>query len=217
MGVARPSFEKGGIYHVYNRGVAKQDIFTTDRDRAHFLEILSFYRDGSFDRRLSHLSQDQLLEVLARDPEEPLVEILAYCLMPNHFHLVLRDLVGGGVSTFLRRALNSYVHYFNTKHNRVGPLFQGPYQIVVVRTDEQLLHVSRYLHLNPVVARLCTEPSNYTWSSMSTYSSGHTSRLCQSQMILALSGSGERYEAFVRDYADYAISLHDYKDLLLDL
>ena len=217
MGHERPSSEIGGVYHVYNRGVAKQDIFNNDRDRAHFLDILSYYRDDSVEHKLSQISQETLREILASEPHRVLVDILAYCLMPNHFHLLLRQVTEGGVSTFVRRATNSYVHYFNTKYRRVGPLLQGPYRAVAVKTDEQLLHISRYQHLNPVVARICRDATEYRWSSMARYVSAKPSRLCQPEMILSLSGSSERYREFVRDYADYAIALHAYRDLLLDL
>ncbi len=213
----RPVFAPEKIYHLYNRGVAKQPIFTSDRDRHHFLELLSLYRDGALTTKPSLLSPEQLQEILVTDPQEPLVDILAYCLMPNHFHLLVRQVADDGVTRFMRRSQNSYVHYYNLKHDRVGPLFQGRFQAVVILSNEQLLHVSRYIHLNPMVARLASDLGSYHWSSFPAYVQGTNSRLCETRTILGLSGSHDTYEVFVRDYADYAIALHDHKDFLLDL
>ncbi|MBI4185710.1 transposase [Candidatus Berkelbacteria bacterium] len=213
----RPTFVTDGFYHVYNRGVAKQPLFVNDSDRDHLLKTLSFYLESEPPKRLSIVSDELLLETLSQLVTSPLVEILAYCLMPNHFHLLVKQRSDGGVSTFLRRAQNSYTRYYNTKYYRVGTMFQGRFHAVEVTTDAQLLHVSRYIHLNPVVARLSKKASDYNWSSYPQYVQGQGNRLCNPSMILAMAHSPENYDQFVTDYMDYAISLHDYKDLLLDV
>ncbi len=217
MVYVRPTFVTGGFYHVYNRGVAKQSLFANDSDRNHLLKTLSFYLESEPPKRLSVVSDELLLETLNQPVQTPLVEILAYCLMPNHFHLLVRQTADGGVSTFLRRMQNSYTRYYNTKYHRVGTMFQGRFQAVAVTSDAQLLHVSRYIHLNPVVARLTKALKEYEWSSYPQYVQAQSNRFCNPAMILEMAHSPENYKGFVTDYMDYAISLHDYKDLLIDV
>ena len=98
-----------------------------------------------------------------------IVDIGAYCLMPNHFHILLQQLQDNGISTFVRKLLNSYTRYFNTKNERIGPLFQGQFKAVRVESDEQLLHLTRYIHLNPLVGYVVKDLRNFEWSSYLDY------------------------------------------------
>jgi REP element-mobilizing transposase RayT len=119
------------IYHAYNRGVERRRIFLETRDYHRFLA--------------------QLRQSLHREPS---IELLAYCLMPNHFHLLLRQSEGLGMSRFMQRVSIAYVMYFNKKYRRVGPLFQGKYKAASVIDQHQLMEASRYIHLNPERAGL---------------------------------------------------------------
>ncbi len=109
--------------------------------------------------RLSKLLQlmteirEQMLTTVAKNDNKS-VEVVAYCLMPNHFHLLVKQVSEGGISKYLRQAINSYAKYFNTKYKRVGSLFQDMFRAVHIETDEQFIHVSRYIHLNPLVSYL---------------------------------------------------------------
>jgi putative transposase len=127
--------------------------------------------------------------------------------MPNHFHLLVRQCRDRGISTFAQRALNSYTRYFNIKYDRVGPLFQGKLKKVLVDDDGQLLHLSRYIHLNPYVDQLINKPGKYVWSSYKFYLTNQKNRLCEPKLILEMIGSNLDYKKFVEDYADYAKSL----------
>ena len=217
MSYVKPKFVNSEIYHVYNRGVEKRELFSDASDYQHFLDTLSYFREQSPTEKLSRLPHKVLHSILIELPERPLVTILGHCLMPNHFHLLLRQEKDGGVTSFMRRSLNSYTHYYNRKYERVGTMFQGRFQAVHVRSDEQFLHVSRYIHLNPSVARLVNDPLEYPWSSIGAYRRGTVSRLSDPTMILTLAGSARRYQKFVTDYADYARSLADLKHILLDI
>lgn len=217
MAYEHPAFVTDEYYHVFNRGVAKQQIFHDEHDHLRFLQTLSFYRESKPETKLSLIAPERMQTILAEEPVSPLVEILAYCLMPNHFHLLLKQNTDGGISFFLQQLQNSYGRFYNTKRHRVGTIFQGPFKAVAVTTNEQLLHLSRYIHLNPVVARLEKQVGEYPWSSLPYYRAGKSDRVCNPTMILQMSGGSARYDEFVADYADYAISLHDYKDLLLDM
>ena len=142
-----------GHYHVYNRGVEKRVIFLDDQDYRVFLHLLKYY--------LSPLKQDAkhpLSEIpnhtivrprpLSNLNEE--VDLLAYCLMPNHFHFLIKQTTEEGMSKLLRRLATIYSMYFNKRHDRVGHLFQGIYKAALITEDPYLLHLSRYIHLNPV-------------------------------------------------------------------
>ncbi len=207
----------GSIYHIYNRGVAKQPLFQDDRDYRHLLTCLGHYLEAEPQIRLSYLLRLPDASVQLNQPiAEPLVRVHAYALMPNHFHLVVEQLVDDGISTWLRKGLNSYSRYYNLRHHRVGPLFQGPFRFVRVVGDYQFLHVTRYVHLNAVVAKLSKTAIDYPWSSMKAVLDGTTSRLCDPSQTLQMVGTSDRYKSFVNDYADYASSIAAIKHLLHD-
>ncbi len=209
-------FENQGYYHIYNRGVAKQKIFSSPKDYERLFTTFAFYQERSPKTKLSLADKTELKIINLTAPKNPLVEILAYCFMPNHFHLLIKQLMDDGIFTFMRRTLDSYTKYYNTKHNRVGPLFQGRFQAVPVETDEQMLHLSRYIHLNPFTSKLTRDAAKYEWSSCQYYLNGDTVRLCHPKFILNLAGSKKEYGEFVNDYAEYIQSLEEINNLLLE-
>lgn len=144
-------FANHNFYHVYNRGVEKRDIFLDKKDYLRFIHDLYEFNDTSPAGRFGTFGApgSEVSEVLKPKERERFVNIICFCLMPNHFHLVLEQLRDGGVSLFMQK-LAGYVYFFNLKYNRVGPLFQGPYKIIQVEKENYLLHLSRYIHLNPV-------------------------------------------------------------------
>lgn len=156
------------FYHVYNRGVARQPTFLTKWDYQQTILALSYYRFINPPLKLSRfkeLSYEQRQKYFS-DLEgmgDKLVDIISFVLMPNHFHFLLKQAADGGISKFLSQVTNSYTRYFNTKHKRVGPLFQGTFKAVHVETDEQLIHLSRYIHLNPLVTFLVKEKGSLSY------------------------------------------------------
>lgn len=209
-------FENQKYYHIYNRGVAKQKIFSDPRDHKRLLTTFSFYLEQSPKTRLSLADKKELRIINITTPKKPLVEILCYCLMPNHFHLLIKQLKDNGISIFMRRSIDSYTKYYNIKYNRVGPLFQGRFKTVVIETDEQLLHLSRYIHLNPFTSKLADDAANYEWSSYQFYLENDTIRLCHPKFILDLTDSNNNYTEFVNDYAEYIQSIEEVNNLLID-
>lgn len=139
--------------------------------------------------------------------------------MPNHFHFLLRQKQKNGVSTFAANFTNSYTRYFNTKHERVGPLFQGLFKAVRVESDEQLMHISRYIHLNPISSFL-VEPDrleNYQWSSYPEYVvPSSKNNITNKEIVLGLFSSRKAYKQFVLDQVDYARRLEQIKHLAFD-
>lgn len=136
--------------------------------------------------------------------------------MPNHFHFLLRQLKDGGITEFVSKATNSYTKYFNTKHRRIGPLFQGEFKAVPIETEEQLLHVSRYIHLNPFVADLVKNLDLFPYSSYKNFISPESNNFCVTKPILDFFKNPDEYKAFIDDHSAYAKELERVKHLLID-
>ena len=142
------SFAPGEFYHVYNRGTEKRNIFMSRSDRDRFLALL--YLANQSDPADLKLQGRTLLEIVERRTSALLVEIVAYCLMPNHFHLLIRELEEGGISKFMQKITTGYTMYFNKKNERSGALFQGKFKATHVADDRYLRYLISYIHLNPV-------------------------------------------------------------------
>jgi len=158
----KPKFETDGIYHLFNRGVEKRNVYREEAD--YFRFIFSLYecndknavvmRDRISERIKRNQSKNNRgpTSVVSIEEREPLVEILAFTLMPNHYHLIVRQLVDNGVSLFMKKLGNAYVGYFNDKYKRkgMGSIFQGKFKAVQVEKDEQLLYLFWYVFTNPL-------------------------------------------------------------------
>ena|SRR3989338_7566723 len=147
------SYVAGGIYHAFNRGVNKTDIFIDDQDYRVFLHLLKYYLSPveslSSVHPILEVSDMRILRPRPLANLEKEVNLLAYCLMPNHFHLLIQQNTADGMTKLLRRISTTYAMYINKRYHRVGYLFQGSYKAVLVDRDNYLLHLSRYIHRNP--------------------------------------------------------------------
>ncbi|MDO8429263.1 MAG: transposase [Candidatus Daviesbacteria bacterium] len=209
------------IYHVFNRGINRQPTFLFKRDYQRAIQSIQYYCFSKPPLRLSKFlileqsRQDDLLKSLASS--EALIDTISFCLMPNHFHLLLRQKAEKGISKFLANFQNSYTRYFNTKHNRDGALFLTQFKAVRIETEEQLIHVSRYIHLNPCtgfVVNSTEELKHYPWSSFPNYCNNSTNTTHKD--LVDLFPSKEMYQKFVLDQADYQKELSLIKHLSLD-
>ncbi|MBI4990582.1 transposase [Candidatus Gottesmanbacteria bacterium] len=135
--------------------------------------------------------------------------------MPTHFHFTLKQEMDNGIRQFIQRLSNSYAHYFNLKSQTKGPVFEGNFKAVRVETDEQLFHLSRYIHLNPVTGYLVEKPEDYHYSSYLIYLGKEKSNIVDPRMIIA-NISRENYQKFVLDQKDYQRKLSYIKHLLLE-
>lgn len=212
----------GEYYHVYNRGVADQPTFLQKGDYRQALLALEYYRFAQPPVRLSlfkELSKEQRQYLVTdlKKKNETLVDVVCFTLMPNHFHLLLHQKIDRGISTFVSRFTNSYTRFFNTAHQRSGPLLNGVFKAVHILTTEQLLHVSRYIHLNPLVGYVVTETAflNYPWSSLPQYIS-NTTGFVNTEPVLSHFASPQAYLQFVLDQADYGKQLEYIKHLTLE-
>lgn len=212
------------IYHALNRGIASQPIFLTKRNYQRMLEVIWYYQNQNPPLSYSHLIRlpiKQKTEILKKleKTKKFLVEIISLCLMPNHFHLLLKQTQKNGISIFMSNFTNSYTRYFNTKNKRTGPLFQGKFKAVMVETDEQLLHLSRYIHLNPYtsyVVKSLEDIEHYPYSSLPVYLGHSKANLFQKKIILNQFKNVESYKKFVLDQAKYQRKLEHIKHLLME-
>lgn len=148
-------FVKDGFYHVYNRGVEKRKIFLDKQDYQVFLNNLKIYLShppDPKDLKSNFTLKGTTFKGIPRQPKNyyKKIELLAYCLMPNHFHLLIKQNDKNSMKDFMQSLIIKYSMYFNKKYKRVGQLFQGRYKAVLVDKDNYLLHLSRYIHLNPL-------------------------------------------------------------------
>lgn len=211
------------IYHVLNRGVASQPIFNSDQDRRRFLDLVDFYRFAdplmSFSSylKLEKGVRDRYITNL-REQGKTKIEIFSYCLMPNHFHFLLRQVVEEGILKTLSNIQNAYAKYINLKNRRAGPLFQSRFRAVRVSTDDVFLHISRYIHLNPGTAYLVKAENldSYGWSSCPEYFGHRRPRFTNTEEILEMSGGIDNYRGFVLNQLDYQRKMDQIKHLLLE-
>ncbi len=160
MPIKHPQFINGEIYHVIVRGIASQKTFLEEKDYLRYLFNLYKFndeeivvRDPSYREVIPVILRDNfpvlLKEVKEKKIRNLLIEILGFCLMPNHIHLLVRQIVDKGISLFIQK-MGGYSSYFNKKYQRFGSLFQRPFKAVHIQTENQLLIVTNYIHLNPV-------------------------------------------------------------------
>ncbi len=214
----------GCVYHVFNRSIANYVIFNNDIEFFRFFNVILYYQrqrektDIEFSRFIEAIEPDKhyaaIHEFLKDKPK--LVEILAYCLMPTHFHIVVKQLIDGGISKFLNDIQNSYSRYFNLRHQRKGPLWEGRFKNILVDTDEQLLHLTRYVHLNPTTAELVERPEDWQMSSYREYllQVEPLNRICDFNQELLIEPAS--YKKFVNDNISYQRDLAKIKHLLFD-
>ncbi|OGE64776.1 hypothetical protein A3I48_00160 [Candidatus Daviesbacteria bacterium RIFCSPLOWO2_02_FULL_36_7] len=205
----------GEYYHIFNRGNEKRNIFTQPRDYKRFLKTFHYYQFTGPKPSFSRFAKSDL-NSFKPNQDKKLVEIICYCLMPNHFHFLVRQLKEKGISVFISQLCNSYTKYFNTKYTRVGALLQGAFKSVRVETDEQLVHLSRYIHLNPIVSGLTKNLNLYPWSSYHEYLTSN-GIICSKNIVLDLFPSNKKYQEFVEAQVDYGTTLEILKHRVIDI
>lgn len=209
----------GQYYHVLNRSIAKYEIFNNAEDYSRMIELLNLYRFSELPCKYSKFSrltlpyQKAIINNLSKN-SNTLVEIVAYCIMPTHIHLILKQLTDGGISKYMAKVLDSYSRYFNIKHGRKGPLWEGHFDSILVDTDEQMLHLTRYIHLNPVSAGLINRPEDWKFSSYHEYLKKTKNNLCYFDEIMDI--KPQAYRKFVNDRISYQKELSKIKYFLLE-
>lgn len=211
----------GEIYHVFNRGVMRLDIFYNAFDYKRFLELIDYYRFANTSVSFSKfrtLPLDQRYTLLKGLRKENIlhVDIYAFCLMPNHFHFVLKQISTNGLTVFIGNVLNAYARYLNLKYKRVGPLCQSRFKAVLIESDEQFIHTCRYVHLNPSTGFLVSTPQLYTykWSSYPQYvGKSIDNSFLNTKELRSFFTNGNSIQTFTEDNADFQKSLAYIKHL----
>lgn len=208
----------GQYYHIFSRSIAKYQIFNEDDDFLRMIDLLDFYRFSELPCKYSKftllqpLQQKSILNNLNESAEQ-IVSVTAHSIMPTHIHLILKQLSDKGISEYMRKVLDSYARFFNLLHGRKGPLCESRFNSVLVETDEQMLHLTRYLHLNSTSAGITKRPEDWPFSSYNEYL-GKKIGFCQFRDIIEI--MPKDYKKFVNDRVDYQKKLSMIKHLLLD-
>lgn len=213
--------EKGEVYHVMNKSIERYVIFNNETEYLRMQRLIQYYQIEDPPMRFSYFmtwwkDKSKLLNERDNQNKEKLIRVIAYCLMPTHIHLVLEELKDKGISIYVNRVLNSYSRYFNTKHHRKGPLWTGRFKRIRVKTDEQLIHLTRYVHLNPATAYLVNIPELWQFSSYHEYLGEKSlkDRICEFNHLLEIDHT--KYKKFVEDQISYQRELAAIKDLILE-
>lgn len=165
------------IYHVLNRGVDKRVVFTDSLDYLRFVHDMYVFNNEGY------VNSNHKRTILSRSERKPIVTIHAFCLMPNHYHMLLSDVMEGGISKFMKKLNQGYTQYFNNRQNRTGALWQGKYKGVLISNEAHFMYVPYYIHLNALdlsmpewrgggvrdIKRALRLLSDYRWSSHKDY------------------------------------------------
>ncbi len=214
----------GEIYHVFNRSIAQQHVFRTKWELNRLLQLLDYYRFSENPVRFSHffrLPKNDKLEIMSNlyKTGVPYVEIYCLVIMSNHFHLLVKQSLDDGIKTFIGNMQNSYAKYLNIRTNRTGALFQSPFKAVRIENDYQFLHVSRYIHLNPLTSHVLDsldDLKSYPWSSYFDYLADESRPLINTNLLMGLMKTKERLSKFTLDQADYQHKIERVKHLTID-
>lgn len=171
-------------YHVYARGISKQKIFAEEADYLFFLSLFNRY----LSKESLPFKADEKYQKL-----NDLVEVLSYCLMPNHFHILIYQIDEAGMSKLMHGVMTSYSRYFNIKYKRSGPLLESRYKASCILFEEYLLHITRYIHLNP------EDWVDYPHSSLRAYLYDDGPSWLNKKRIIELYGSSVKYFGFLKD------------------
>lgn len=212
-------------YHVFNRTVGDTPVFNNRVSFERMLDLVDYYRFEHL-HRYSHFRKmvtSEREKYLAKiiETSEQIVQLYTAEFMPNHFHFVLKQLVADGIRDFIANIQNAFAKYFNLKEDRHGALFQSAFKAIHIKSEEQLKHIIRYNHLNPVTANLISinRLPTYQKSSFQYYYNSNRfpvrlfsptnprSRFIDTSLVLSIFTSPQRYWKFVHDQADYQRSL----------
>ena len=219
MPVRKIPLVTGETYHVLSKSIAGYKIFKNKKDRERIKALFKYYQTEKTSFKFSvffDAKNKQKFYQRHLVSKEKLVEIICYCIMPTHIHLVLRQLRKDGIVKYMHKILDSYSHYFNIKTERKGPLWESRFDNILIETDEQLAHVTRYIQLNPATAHLVDKPQDWPFSSYQEFLGQieESQQLCNYSELMHI--EPENYQEFVNSQIDYQRELADIKRLFLE-
>jgi len=187
----------GDTYHIFSRSIEGQTIYRNPSDYNRMIELLRYYMQASPPTRYSLSKVSSKIYLPIGKEYQELIQIIAHCIMPNHFHLILKQLLDDGISKYMNNVLNGYSRYFNTKYKRKGRLWESVFENIRIKDDDQLIHLTRYIHLNPTTAFLVNKPDEWKYSSYKEYLSAIPKEKCLCQFDNLLHIEPAQYEEFV--------------------
>ncbi len=210
---------EGEAYHIFSKSIYGFKVFRRNEEYERMADLFRYYKKTNLRLKFSaflkikgqkDFHQGCLVE------RGDLVEIIAYCIMPTHIHLILKQVKERGVSIFMSRILNSYTRYFNIKINRKGPLWESRFKNVILENDEQMMHLTRYVHLNPVTANLVNKPEQWKFSSYKEFlgEMKDRERICNFSSLINIGSTN--YREFTESRIDYQRELARIKSLFLE-
>lgn len=205
-------FENDKYYHILNRGVDKRSVFLNDNDYLRFLKSLIVFNQKDpvysmevFDR----------VDVEVQPLQDKLVDIVAYCLNPNHYHLILRQRIDGGISEFMKRVGGGYTGYFNRKYDRNGSLFQGNFKRIYINSNQYLLYLSAYVNKNYFIHGYGDEKWKY--SSLLEYVGKRKGfSVCNKEVIISKFNDIDEYKIFIDKNALYMKEVKNLRKYLIE-
>ena len=218
-------FEVGKYYHLFNRGANKAEIFRDDSDKWRFLQALFLFNNNESSYRILYeierenkgkINFNLLREFITKNEKErkPLVKVIADCLMPNHFHLIIQQVQENGISSFMHKFGTGYTNYINNKYKKSGSLFQGPYKAIEIENDEYMKYLLVYINvLNPgqliepklkeegikEIDKILNFAAQYDWSTNKEYLGTRKSIIIDKDILENIFPTAERYAEFVRE------------------
>lgn len=202
------NYLENGCYHVYNRGVENRRIFEEAEDYKKFLYYLKIYLTPvDLLRKENPLLRANLVSGNLSEQ----IDLLAFCLMPNHFHLLIKQKTKDGVTKLMRQLATAYSMYFNKKYERIGPLFQGIFKACRIPNSEYLLHLSKYIHQNPQERGVSL--SDFPWSSYGAYIKQNSDPWVKPEEILQYfkkENPNSNYENFAETKDHQGVNIHPF-------
>ena len=201
------------FYHIYNRGVDKREVFLDEADYIRFLTSMREFnsildreeRLRKLEKEKSESNSDSELDSdFSASTEQKLVEIICYCLNPNHYHFILRQLQKNGISRFMQKVGTGYTNYFNKKQNRSGALFQGKFKSIHIDSNDYLLYLSAYVNANNFIHGFNEKLEDWAYSSYLDYAGQRAGKLSKKEVILGqFDNNFSQYAKYIKDNALY--------------
>jgi putative transposase len=221
MTTHRPILSTNEFYHVFNRSIANQPIFNDIYYLNKIIKIVNYYR---FKQKIKlskfNLLPNRIQNEYLEDIQESssLVEIYCFTFMPNHYHFLLKQLQDKGISKFVSNIQNSFAKNFNLMNDRNGSLFQTGFKSRRIITNEDFIHISRYIHLNPVTSKIINFEKllNYPFTSLSWYFNTNSNKFINTKYLLNYFQNFNNYVEFLRNQVEYQQKLKEIKDLLIE-
>lgn len=212
----KDKFIEGEIYHIFNKSISNYGIFRDLNNCQRFMNVLDYYNNRLVTKSFSQfvIKKRYDYQNIIYPKELSHVKFLSFCIMPDHYHLLVKILSNNHFSKYLGDVENSFTCFFNKKFDRKGPLWQSPFKSVEIGSNEQLLHVSRYIHLNPTTSNLVDKPEDWHFSS---YEDFITDEKVLKEFIKEISIDDiESYKKFVENNIEYQRELKQIKKLILE-